>query len=168
MNRPLALLCVLLLGGLYFGATMPLNGDIASAEKRIQNLEKKKVQAFEEFNNIEEQTKAVTTTQKDVLQRVPKNPEQEQILRDLQKIAKTTGYQFTQVAFTKEQNRDVGANELRANFTVEGPAEKMLQFLRAIENNQRFMGMETLNVQLSSRGALPMAALSVSLYSVYQ
>jgi Tfp pilus assembly protein PilO len=110
----------------------------------------------------------VVVNKNDLLQKIPREKNQSNIIRDLRSLATNTGFSFTQIAFSEIENKAIEAKEIRASFVIEGPKNNVVNFLTSVENNKRFMGIENINVQTSIREGEEIANVSVTLYAFYQ
>lgn len=162
----LVLVLLVAIGGFYIVPTVNTTRSLRSENIKLQKTLQGKIEELQTLNQVLQKTKE---QKKSVLSLVPIDNGQEFLLRDLQKIAQQTGFGFNGLQFFKGQNSAVGLPELSINFSTEGQKSQFKKFLLAIENNQRFLGMNRLDVQTDfSAPANPKLRFNVSLYSFYQ
>ncbi len=116
--------------------------------------------------------KALTTSQKtgsdEVLGQVPYTPEQAVLINDLRLISAKTGFIFRVLSFGQGENTTVGAAQTTVNFSVLGQKSKVIDFLKLIESNRRFIGMDNLSVNIQKKNEVELAELNVTLYAFSQ
>lgn len=98
---------------------------------------------------------------------IPEVLQQEYLLLDLRQITQGNGFSASGFNFTKGQNAQADAAEIKVNFSAEGSRNNVLPLLRSIETNKRFMGLESLSI--SAVGGNPDAVrLSLNIYALAQ
>ncbi len=103
-----------------------------------------------------------------ILKKIPLDSEQENLIQDLQKISKRSGFKFNNLKFSKNQNSDFGLPELKVSFSTEGNKKSLRNFLLLIENNERFLSMENLDIQAKEDGRSQSVSFGVSINAFYQ
>lgn len=101
--------------------------------------------------------------------RIPGDNEQENILRDLQRISQSSGFAFNGLSFGKGFNAEVDTNQIMISFSVQGPYAQLFPFLRLIEQNNRFLGMNDLRLSITDNPTLGRTvSTDITLYALYQ
>ncbi|MCB9809468.1 type 4a pilus biogenesis protein PilO [Candidatus Peribacteria bacterium] len=169
MSRLIPLILLVLLGVIAFRYTLPYQRDIARLTSEATRHEALQTQAFEQFHATEQKIADIKASKENILTQVPRTREQEQVMRDLQRISTATGYAFTQLSFSDTYDTELKAHSLIVSFAVKGPRNNILPFLRSIESNERFLSMDGLNVSLRREDdGREFALLEISLRAYYQ
>ncbi len=100
--------------------------------------------------------------------RIPFTPEQENFIRDLQTIARQSGFTFSTIKFSQGQKAEINAPHITANLSLQGPRNNVKNLLTLIEQNERFLGMDNLNLQTIDRNGQKISNLSLFIYALYQ
>lgn len=103
-----------------------------------------------------------------LIKQIPLLNEQENLMKDIQTLTARNGFSFTALSFTKGLNPALGIPEIRISFATEGNKKNLIPFLRAIEDNERFLGLESLSIKTHQQGSAQTVQFSVSLYAFYQ
>ena len=103
-----------------------------------------------------------------VLERIPATLEQETLILILEKIAKSTGFVFDSISFSRGQNAELESSVLEANFSIRGRKDNFSKFLEAIEKSPRFMGIETFSYSVETTNDIDIINMSVPLYTFAQ
>ncbi len=113
-----------------------------------------------------EQEKAQQTNQTEKMF-ISEKLDQSDLIKIVQDITQKAGFSVSNFQFSQGKNTRVGANQVNASFSLSGQRNQILQFLRAVESNQRFLGMKTFGLTTSFKDNTPETTLSVQLYSFY-
>lgn len=113
---------------------------IAQMKKQVEDL---KV-AEEKWNVSTEVQRA------EVLKSIPVDLNQDQVIEDLVKIAKSNDIELNSVSFGKGAEGKDGIGSLRINSSFEGNYADLVNFLEAIEQNGRLFKVNTINVQVNT------------------
>lgn len=105
---------------------------------------------------------------KDALEQIPPTLEQETLILALEEMAQSTGFVFDDISFSRGQNAELETSTLNANFEVRGREDKFLDFLQAIETENRFMGLTSFSYSISEVNDIRIVSLSVPLYAFAQ
>lgn len=111
---------------------------------------------------------SVGTGADEVLQQIPYTPQQATLINDLRLISAKTGFVFRTLGFGKGENATVDAAQITVNFSVLGQKTKVVDFLKLIESNRRFIGMDNLSVSIQKKNEVELAELNVTLYAFSQ
>lgn len=135
-------------------------------ERAAKNIILKKLQA--QKDNLGTKT-AKSIEQEKLLSQIPLTLEQENLIRNMGKLALSTGFSFSGFSFSKGSNAEVNAPQMNIGFAVTGAKKYAKDFLTLIENNDRFLGMESLNVSiLRDSKKIPQVSMSIALYAFAQ
>lgn len=142
---------------------------VKSQKQEISKLETIKDDKIKTLKSLEEKKDQIPeASEKEILKKIPLTLEQENLIRDIYKISEKTGFKFTALGFGKGKNSEVEAAQMKINFSVEGRLSLLKQFLLKIEQNERFLGMETFNIGINEKNGIRIVNLSVSLYAFAQ
>ncbi|MCK5460553.1 type 4a pilus biogenesis protein PilO [Candidatus Gracilibacteria bacterium] len=143
--------------------------EVKIEKKGVETLEILRDEKIKELQTLSEKKETLLDNDnQEILKKIPLTLEQENLIRDLTKISKETGFYFTSLSFGKGRNADVNAPQINLNFSVEGRLDKVQPFLSRIENNERFLGMNDLDLNIKDKNGLKIASFSVSLYAFAQ
>lgn len=165
---------LLLLIPLYGFWISPTKDFLAVQQKKIDALEKERADKTQELLDLQALKKELEVLQAEnknagmePLRKLPLEIEQENILKDLQKIAHGAGFRFQGVSFSTGVSKDLGLPEIRMNFSVTGLKAQVPKFLESIEKNERFLGMDDLGVNVENNSG-QFVTMNVSLYAFSQ
>lgn len=156
---------------------IPLYGFWIVPQNKAIKVQQQEVQALEtetaDYQKKIKQLKDLDTLLKDptydgVLERVPVSLEQETFILLLQQIAKSTGFVFESISFNKGQNSSLETSTLNAKFSIKGRADKFPDFLEAIEQSPRFMGLESFGYTVEKTNGIDIISMSVPVYTFAQ
>lgn len=147
---------------------IPLQNSIERLRLTHASLEQQKKDKIAEHEQLKQLSEREDGEIEILTKRIPPRPEQEKLIRDLRQITKESGFTFTGLQFSKGFNSTIGAQQLSVSFSAEGSRGQIQNFLSRIEQNERFLGMETLSVQTPLKDNMTKVTLSVSLYSFFQ
>ncbi len=101
---------------------------------------------------------------KELAEAVPVGYDQDQLILDLQEIAKSTGFLLSGMSFSPSVDKDFGT-VIRVSANLTGNYDKLTSFLQAVENADRLMQVTSLNVQLTNATEL---VFNLTLEAYYQ
>ena len=156
-------ICILFIGFVI----IPIQRDVRNLQNTYMSLEKIMEKKNERLAELIKAKENIIEKDTPILKKIPLNLEQENVIRDIKKIAKNSGFDFSGLGFSKSYNEKVGANMLKISCSVKGPLHKAKELLETIENNERFFGMESLGIGTNSDN-VPQVSFSISLYTFYQ
>ena len=142
---------------------VPKFSSLSEKQTTITNLQNQKADIIQQQKAVEEKLKQAENQNPAV--QIPPTREQAILIRDLQAISQKTGFIFKSLNFGKGVNPDVGAEQTTISFSVLGLKEQAPLFLKNIEENERFLSMETLNVAQADRDGAPLVQMTVTLHA---
>ncbi len=152
---------------LFFGfITYPLAKAVKEERSKQKELGKTIILLNQTLKKVEVSQNQNPGPKKNLEKTFPIKNEQEKIIEDLKSIELQSGFGFKNLSFSKSINQNLGLPELKINFDTQGPRSNLQNFLKLIETNERFLGMETLNIE-KNKGQ-DTVSFSVSLYAFYQ
>ncbi len=104
----------------------------------------------------------------DVKKQIPIGAEQENVIRDLNRLVAASGLSFTSLSFAVGHNAQINVDHLSINFSVEGSVKQIRELLQRIEQNQRFMGLDNLNISGLEDQNNKKTTLSLNIYALFQ
>jgi Tfp pilus assembly protein PilO len=134
-------------------------------EKEVINnrLLIQKQQQIERLTELENREKITETTIA-----IPNTPQQIELVNDLNRIAKTTGLTIPDSwSFSVGHNSDVNAEQLSVGFPLSGSRNQIQKFLKEVEENSRFMGINNISFTTDSAQSIPLTKLSVQVYAFF-
>lgn len=159
LNIIIVAICVIVLGLWVF----PSYQSLGEKQSTITELKAQKSQLINEQKAVEEKLKIAANQNPET--QIPPTREQEILIRDLQQISAQTGFVFKSLSFGKGVNPKIGVEQTTINFSVLGVKEKTTAFLQSIENNDRFLGMESLSVSQVEKNGVTLTQMNVTLYA---
>lgn len=161
----LALACVPLYG---FWIAPYLSDSRPDLSRSIQVEKNEANRLAAELKELKSQQASLSTdSEAPATAEIPEILEQEYLLLDLRQITQGNGFSASGFNFTKGQNAQAEAAEIKVNFSAEGSRSNLLPLLRSIETNKRFMGLESLSI--STVGGNPDSVrLSLNIYALAQ
>ncbi|MBT3349476.1 hypothetical protein HN954_05090 [bacterium] len=149
---------------------VPLQKSVKKTQTDQQLLVAKKEKKVEEFRKLQLLMTPATqaTVAKSPERQIPPTAEQESLIRDLYRIIRGLGFEFDGLNFSKSYNEKVQSPQINASFSIKGTRSQVQNFLRAVEENERFLGLENLGQLKNTEPNSGVIQLSVSLYSFYQ
>ncbi len=129
---------------------MPWREDIAVLEGEISANTTQLDLARQKLNDLKEAEKVSEESPDEVLDKVPRNKEQSDVIRAIDSAAQTNGFVVTQMSFNEREDSELKADVLTISLVAEGNINTLKDFLSGLENGRRFMAVETINVKRSS------------------
>lgn len=166
---------LLLLIPLYGFWISPTQEFVEEKNNKIEKSTKEKIgkiKELQELHLLKKELNKLTDNKKstssvEILRKLPSEIEQEKLLKDLQKIAGNASFRFNSVNFSTGMNKEMSLPEIRVDFSVKGPKSQVKKFLRSIETNERFLGMDKLTVNVSKKST-EMVSMKINLYAFAQ
>ncbi|MDH3324720.1 MAG: type 4a pilus biogenesis protein PilO [Candidatus Peregrinibacteria bacterium] len=139
--------------------------NLNSEKEKLVKIKKDKIAELQKLKAIE--TEIIETARND-LNQIPVEIDQENLIKDMLRITRKTGFPFSGLNFSKGMNSKLNIPQVSISFSTKGEKGKLLEFLREIENNERFLGMENFSISTEQDGIKRMVSLGVSLFAFYQ
>lgn len=99
------------------------------------------------FNQLEESFTGGEVTKKDVLNLVPENVEQAEVINIFAELTDEFGLSFNSVSFNSSTSPDENASVLNITTNLTGKHQDLIDFLEALETNSRKFKVKTMSVQ---------------------
>lgn len=112
----------------------------------IETLNKTLEEKITDLKSLEEQQVKQKEKQQNIAQRIPVELDQGEVIRDVQNLAVKTGFVFDSLRFSKGVHGSTQVPKLSVQFQVRGKGDRLLSLLTALENNDPFLGLTSLNV----------------------
>lgn len=160
---PFVLVLLLVGAGLLYPSWKSLKIQKSSLTQLTLDLEQK----TKDLKRLDEQVQQEESALKNLARSIPQYLDQSDIIRDITKIAKQHSFDFSSVQFSKGIQSQSNTPELVIQFDAEGAAEKITSFLEAFEQNDPFIGLRNLQVNIDKTSSInPQANLGLSLYTL--
>lgn len=156
----LAVLFVIIFAG--FGIR-PIYRGVTKLKADESRLIKQKEKSIAKLKMLQEKEKSDTSTK----MYISESLDQSELIRLVQDLTKKTGFAVSNFQFSQGKNTKVGAQQVNISFALSGKRNQILQFLRAVENNTRFLGLKTFGLTTSFKENKAETTLSAQLYSFY-
>lgn len=148
---------------------IPQNKSLKADQIKIKDLNAQTEELQTKIKELKDLDTLLNDPQYDgVLERIPATLEQETLILILEKIAKSTGFVFESINFSRGQNPALESSVLNATFSIRGRKDKFPTFLEAIETSPRFMGVETFSYSTETINGIDIISMSVPLYTFAQ
>ena len=104
-----------------------------------------------------------------ILASVPIGLSQDELIDDLDSIAKSAGVDLSAISFSLQQSQD-GASMASINCSFSGPYEDLLSLMKALEGNDRLFRIASIGVQLGgvSEEGVQQMAFTVTVEAYFQ
>jgi Tfp pilus assembly protein PilO len=158
------ILCVLTLG-VY---TQPRMEKVQKLKTKYENLLTERKAMNIQVNKIQKTKEDKQKSQENFAKSIPPQNEQEKLIHDIQNLTTRSGFSFDDISFVKGHNPIVGMPEIKATFSTTGDKKRLIRFLTSIEQNPRFLGMDSLSISTRIEKTSPVVTFLVSLYAFYQ
>jgi Tfp pilus assembly protein PilO len=99
------------------------------------------------FNNLEDSFTGGEVTKKDVLNLIPENIEQDEVIDTFADLTDEFGLSFNSISFSAAAGINEDASVLNITTNVTGKHQNLIDFLEALETNSRKYRVKTLSVQ---------------------
>ena len=141
----------------------PLRQMVQEKETQNERLFIQKQQQIQRLAELEN-TETVTGSRG----AIPTRPEQLAFVEDLNRIAKKTGFILPKSwSFAIGRNSTVNADQLGVSFSLSGRREQILNFLKEVEANPRFMGVTGFSFSTDASRSIPTTTMGISLYAFF-
>jgi Tfp pilus assembly protein PilO len=148
---------------------------IDANHQELRTVRDQKLLTLKKFRELANELGKSDTELNKSLARVPKDVEQENLIRDISKIAKDTKFTISGLGFSTSLDQKTGVNKVNIGFSVEGEYKKFARFLKAIEKAPRFYGIENFSISFNQgndentrKRPTRKVSMNVSLYTFYQ
>lgn len=159
-NIVLALIFIL---GIGFG-TMPIRKQLAAATLQRNVLETQKKKISKEFKAI--QKNVHESENSSAFNTIPVGYDQAAFLSDIEKILEKNQFEVKNFSFSLGSDSTVEAEQIQASFQIQGSRGDIYNFLKDVEENKNFMGVQSFSISGESRQTD--ITFNVSLYSFFQ
>lgn len=142
------------------------NADISGKNLQIEQSKAKVVEMTKAEKELDLSSEVKKT---ELLKSVPKDVDQDQIIRDLIDTAKVHDIKLNSIGFGKGSSSKEGVGSLRINASFEGNYNDLVSFLESLEQNARVLIVDSINVQLGKTDLLDStrATFSLSMQAFY-
>lgn len=160
---------LLISGVLIFGLyTNPTRKEVSQIQSQAQTLENTLNELNAQLQEIERIQKESAATKETFVRRIPLKNEQESLIKDIHSLTLRHGFSADTISFTKGQNPTLKIPEMKISFSTKGNKTNLIPFLKSIESNERFLGLENLSITAMQEGTSTNVQFGVSLYAFYQ
>lgn len=149
-------------------AIQPWRAEVNEMKAQTEQLQTQRETAQIRFTQLQEAEQISEENPEELLVKVPRTQEQEQVIRDITRIAERTGFDISQMTFSKRTDKTLKGGVLTTNVVLEGPKKSLELFLLGTEQNERFLSVESLNVKVIDAETSSKATVSLSIQSYYQ
>ncbi len=160
------ILLVFLAVAVYVFFAKPVGAEVSAIKDRIasKNIEMEDLKSdLAEYEEAKEELELVTEVQRrESLRAVPVNIDQDEVIRDLLKIAEDNNIILRSIGFSKSGTAG-DAKVLRINAGFEGGYDDLTRFLRGLETNSRLFRVVSINVQVRKLDFIDYEEVSFSL-----
>lgn len=134
-----------------FILVLPKREELDSAKANLTNqqteLNKLKSEIVK-FDALEDSFQGGEVTKNDVLNLVPENIEQAEVIDTLADLTEEFGLSFNSISFSASAGLDEDASVLNITTNVTGSHQELIDFLDALETNSRKFRVKTMSVQI--------------------
>ena len=99
------------------------------------------------LNAVESSFKGSEVTQKDILNSIPENLEQEVVIRTLAKLASDSEISLNSMSFSLSEERDIELSTLTITTNISGKHQNLVNFIEGVEESGRKMIVKNISVQ---------------------
>jgi len=148
------LLLVVAVTGLFvfvFPKKNSLNELASNISQKETQLNKSKAE-LTKLQSVKDSFKGSEVTEKDILNLIPNNIEQDEIIRTLAKYSDENEVTINSFSFGLSENTDGGYNMLMITINVSGTHGDLIKFLRSLEKDGRKFSVNTMSVQVLENG----------------
>lgn len=158
------LLLILVLGGIFF--VNPLRESVAEMkvdrDDSVSRLAQSQL-SLESMKLLAEEVSA-ESAKADLLDAVPVGNAQDELILEMESIAKKAGFDLNAVNFTEGSDAEYGQKVIVAA-NLAGSYDDLVEFLQRVENADRLMTVDSMTVQLTSTDSV---VFNVSLSAYHQ
>ncbi len=99
---------------------------------------------------------------------IPDGPQELAMANQLKVIAKKTGITLpANWNFNMNYNSDIGADQISVSFPIKGRRQQIMNFLRGVENNSRFLGVKDFAIMTDFESSLSLTEMNVDIYGFF-
>ncbi len=166
MNIRLILVVVIVC--LYGFLLKPWWGEYKEQNQEI-NIQETQISAIQkELKKLREQEAKPQSNDEVSIGKIPKHNEQEQIIRDIERIAEVSGFRFSSLTFNRGIEAASNAKKVNINISLKGPYDRLFFLLSSLQQNDRFIGIKDLRLSSNIKDGTRNAAISLSLFALHQ
>lgn len=136
-----------------------LQADIAQKETQLNRLKND----LTKFQSLEDSFEGGEVTEKDVLNSIPDEVEQGEVIETLAKYSEENEASINSLSFGLSQNKDGNYSTLSITTNVSGTHSNLINFLEALEKDARKFSVNTMSVQVLE-GGLENMSLNIEAY----
>lgn len=125
-----------------------LQTDLAQKETQLNRIKNE----FSKLQSVEDSFKGGEVTQKDVLNLIPDDVEQGDIIRTLAKHSEEKEATINSLSFGISNNKDGNYSVLSITTNISGTHSNLIKFLKALEKDGRKFTVNTMSVQVLENG----------------
>jgi Tfp pilus assembly protein PilO len=162
------LFIVVIVSAIGFGV-LPLKKSVAKLKAenlKLYETKQEKIAEYEEFtsNNAGEGEKIIDPELK-----IPRKLAQTELLIDLQKIASQTNTELPDSwSFTVTKDADLDISKLGVSFSIKGSRGDIYKFIKLVEQNERFLEIESFAIRTFNDNGMPTSEMPVHLFAYAQ
>lgn len=152
---------------LFFFHTRPAARTLSELKAQVSEVEQDIEKIAVSKTELTEQGELSEVERKELDHAIPENLEQDVLITDLNKIAKTADVSFNALTFNVLQNNTLPTVEISAGF--QGTPQNIIRFLKIVEVNPRKLVVKDAGINRSeSSGGLELMNLTVTLQAFYR
>ncbi|PJC36636.1 hypothetical protein CO046_04440 [Candidatus Peregrinibacteria bacterium CG_4_9_14_0_2_um_filter_53_11] len=151
---------------LFFAHTRPAHQALSGLAEKVSVLEGE-IQTIQEHNTGTNPNGLSEIDEKELDEAIPQTIEQESLVNDINKIARTTDVSFNALSFTIQRNAVLPTVSISASF--QGTYQSLSRFIRELEVNPRKIVISNASVsRATSEGGLELVNLTLSMESYFR
>lgn len=140
----------------------PVRQTMLEREGKHKQLSTQKEEIVVRFDTVKTRQKTVGNN------RIPSSPEQIALVNDVNRIAKKTNLTLPlSWNFSFGKNSAVNAEQIGISFPITGRRQQILDFLKEVEQNPRFMGIKSFSITTDSSQEMQLTEMNVDLYAFF-
>jgi len=136
-----------------------LKADLSQKETQLNKVKSE----LSKLQSVKDSFSGGEVTQKDVLNLIPADLQQGEIIRTLAKYSEENEATINSLSFGISNNKDGNYSVLSITTNVSGTHQNLLNFLKALEKNGRKFSVNTMGVQVLENG-LENMSLNIEAY----
>ena len=142
--------------------------EIREWQRKNEQLEISLQKNIKKLKKLDAERAKISVSSDVAEKKIPRKIEQQNVIYDLRKIFLQSGFEIADLKFAKNFNEKVGAHELKVDFLARGPLERTRDFLRLIEKNERFLGLEKFDVATAVKNNRAIASFSATVFAFFR
>lgn len=159
------LILVAVLGYVFYSS--PLSDYVSGIEANVTSKSAEIEQLRQQVTDLtaaEEELEVTTEVQRrQSLMSIPVNMEQDEVIRDLIGIAEAYDVELNSISFGEGSSDAEGVSSLRINASFAGNYSDLISFLEGIEENDRFLKVDSISAQVSRINVFDIERVTFSL-----